>query len=1088
MASQLTFSVVICVLNGAQRVGKTLESLQKLDYPAAKYEVIVVNDGSTDDTVAVAEGYKGVRVVSHEQNKGHSAARNTGFMASKGKYVAYIDDDCVADSAWLTELEAALSEPHTVAAGGQIAASELKYISQRYLVRSGYGRPAPLELGETKGVWQRFKAYVGDKFKQAGTTGLKAGPVCEVYGANAAFPRTELERVKGFPTELRTSEDAAICQKLRKVSPDKKIRFNPAAKVWHAFAPTFGIYLLEVFRRQEDTIAYYRMLGKTPPVFPFPILILLVALAGAWLQWWLALVVIVAAPLVMYSWWVAAAFRNRSLEYVSYSYMQFFEEAVRGMGLAAAGLRRMNRPYPHIILAEVILALGLAGVHWLHFDWLTLPTALAAIAVPGYLLIQALGVRSMLAAPLKRLAFMAVLGVLWNMAIGLITVSVLPHLGFNRPLETQSLLAVYGIGMALLSFAALSRRQAALPVRKYPVTNLSVFLWVLTVALPFCSVVGAGLLNRGQGNIVAIISLAVAAALLAVTAWKAHRLPASLLPAVLFSVSLTALLSYTMRSAYLFGWDIQQEYEVFQQAHAIANWTIGQTHNPYDAMLSLTVFPNVLTSISHISGLAVFKVIFPILFSFVPVLLYYLYRMWAKRWISFVAAGVFVAQFYYFQEFAALARQQLAFLFFAALLYILLQKRVRGYRRVILGLLLVMGVVVSHYSTTYMAIALLAGAFILAKLFYLLRRRQWLPKPSRLVPLWVVIALLAGAVIWYGPATHSSAAFAQVGNAAGGDTGYASLPSRIKDAVEDKFKGSKDDTSGSDSGSYLQNIGDDYRQDRGYMSYYADASNKTISPVDARSLPDRLPLLRPLSVLLDTFLRYMWWIAGTVGAVWFALRAWKHFNYRNSEAVALVAMALIAFVAIHVIPSIGQYYNIPRLNQQALMFTALPAVVVLVWLAQRFVPRISRAAVLLPLIAAFLIASGLLSQAVGGRPSANLNNFGVDYQHFYIHQTEVAAAKWLDQDRGTKQEVIYADRYTNLRLVVPTTINGHVMQDITPETIAKHAYIYAGETNTLDGVSMAGYKGGVVTFQFPMDFVESHKNTLYTNGAAGVYK
>jgi len=475
----------------------------------------------------------------------------------------------------------------------------------------------------------------------------------------------------------------------------------------------------------------------------------------------------------------------------------------------------------------------------------------------------------------------------------------------------------------------------------------------------------------------------------------------------------------------------------------------------------------------------VFKVVFPILFSFVPVLLYYAYRLWSKRWIAFTAAGVFIAQFYYFQEFAALARQQIAFLFFAALLYVLLQRRVRGHRRVVLGVLLIAGLVVSHYSTTYMSIALLAGAFILAKLFYLVRRRQWIPRPARLIPLWTIGALVLIAIAWYGPATHSSVALTRLN--------HTSLSSKLLLDIRDTFE-SKGETPPASQNNYLQQIGKDYHQDHPYLTYYPDGSNSTIHIAMEPRIADRAPLLRPLSLLLDTFLRYLWWIAGAAGILWFTWRAWKHFGYRNSEAAALVCMALLAFVAIHVVPGVGQFYNIPRLNQQALMFISLPAIVLLYYAAQKVLPRFSRVVTVLPLLAAFLIASGLLSQAVGGKPHANLNNFGTDYQHFYIHQSEVAAAHWLEQDRGKKAQVIYADRYTNLRLVVPTTVNGHVEQDITPETLAKYAYVYAGQTNTVNGVTMAGYKNGVVTFQFPKLFIETHKNTLYTNGYSGVYK
>jgi glycosyltransferase involved in cell wall biosynthesis len=84
-------SVVIAVYNGAPTVGRALASVFAQTY--ADYEVIVVNDGSTDDTAAVlARIGDRIRVIT-QGNRGLSAARNAGVRASTGEYVAFLDDD-----------------------------------------------------------------------------------------------------------------------------------------------------------------------------------------------------------------------------------------------------------------------------------------------------------------------------------------------------------------------------------------------------------------------------------------------------------------------------------------------------------------------------------------------------------------------------------------------------------------------------------------------------------------------------------------------------------------------------------------------------------------------------------------------------------------------------------------------------------------------------------------------------------------------------------------------------------------------------------------------------------------------------------
>ena len=92
-------SVVVASYNGARTLKACLASLQRLNYP--DYEVLLVDDGSTDSTPQIAASYPDVRCLRHEKNLGLSAARNTGSVAAKGEIVAFTDADCRPDSDWL---------------------------------------------------------------------------------------------------------------------------------------------------------------------------------------------------------------------------------------------------------------------------------------------------------------------------------------------------------------------------------------------------------------------------------------------------------------------------------------------------------------------------------------------------------------------------------------------------------------------------------------------------------------------------------------------------------------------------------------------------------------------------------------------------------------------------------------------------------------------------------------------------------------------------------------------------------------------------------------------------------------------------
>src|SRR5439155_10691382 len=93
-------SVVVCTFNGERTLRPCLEGLMALRYP--DFEVIVVNDGSTDSTLAIASEYD-VWVISTE-NGGLATARNLGMRAATGEIVAYLDDDAQPDRDWLRYL------------------------------------------------------------------------------------------------------------------------------------------------------------------------------------------------------------------------------------------------------------------------------------------------------------------------------------------------------------------------------------------------------------------------------------------------------------------------------------------------------------------------------------------------------------------------------------------------------------------------------------------------------------------------------------------------------------------------------------------------------------------------------------------------------------------------------------------------------------------------------------------------------------------------------------------------------------------------------------------------------------------------
>ncbi len=194
-------SVVVCSYNGARTIGETLTHLAALDYP--DYEVIVIDDGSTDGTAEIAQKFP-VRVIS-TANRGLSAARNEGARAASGEVVAYLDDDAYPDPDWLQYLAHAFTTTEHAAVGGP------------NLPPPGDGLSA-----------QCVAASPGNAMHV-----LLTDDVAEhIPGCAFAVRRDKLEEVQGWDETFRVAgDDVDLCWRLQERG--WTIGFHPSAVVWH---------------------------------------------------------------------------------------------------------------------------------------------------------------------------------------------------------------------------------------------------------------------------------------------------------------------------------------------------------------------------------------------------------------------------------------------------------------------------------------------------------------------------------------------------------------------------------------------------------------------------------------------------------------------------------------------------------------------------------------------------------------------------------------------------------------------------------------------------------------------------------------
>jgi len=194
-------SVVVCTYNGARTIRDCLEGLERLAYP--DYEVIVVDDGSTDATAAIAREYH-CRLIRTE-NRGLASARNTGLKEATGEIIAYIDDDAYPDPHWLTYFAATfLSTSHAAVGGPNIAPPGDGPIAE--CVARAPGGPVHVLLSDCEAE--------------------------HIPGCNMAFRKARLEAIGGFDPQFRTAgDDVDVCWRLQERG--WTLGFSAAAVAWH---------------------------------------------------------------------------------------------------------------------------------------------------------------------------------------------------------------------------------------------------------------------------------------------------------------------------------------------------------------------------------------------------------------------------------------------------------------------------------------------------------------------------------------------------------------------------------------------------------------------------------------------------------------------------------------------------------------------------------------------------------------------------------------------------------------------------------------------------------------------------------------
>jgi len=219
-------SIIIPTFNGASRIGNCLNALLK-QTAGRDVEILVVNDGSTDNTAEVVGAFSGVRLIT-QRNTGPAAARNRGALEARGTLLLFTDDDCVPMPDWLDAMITPFDDPEVVGARG-VYRTHQKRLAARFVqieYEDRYRLMANLDCIDFIDTYSA--AFCRDRF-------------LEMAGYDSSFP-------------VACAEDVELSYRMS--AHGWKMKFAPAAIVYHTHPDTLARYLQKKYK-----FAFWRVLA-----------------------------------------------------------------------------------------------------------------------------------------------------------------------------------------------------------------------------------------------------------------------------------------------------------------------------------------------------------------------------------------------------------------------------------------------------------------------------------------------------------------------------------------------------------------------------------------------------------------------------------------------------------------------------------------------------------------------------------------------------------------------------------------------------------------------------------------------------------
>lgn len=419
----------------------------------------------------------------------------------------------------------------------------------------------------------------------------------------------------------------------------------------------------------------------------------------------------------------------------------------------------------------MLAAFGLVGLAALGFDIPVLRQIVSFVFltfIPGIVILRVLKIHNI--DTIETILYSVGLSLAFIMFIGALANFVLPYIGISEPISLLPIMVTLAVPIIILGAIAYKRDKGFSAQRtNFNIAGILSSPYLLLLILPLLASVGARLVYSYQNNYLLLFFIIVVACVVALVAFD--RVPQKAYPLVTVMIALSILLHVTLISGQLSGYDIHGEY--YHQNLVLNNgyWDFTILGN-YNTALSVVLLGPIYSLLLNVDVVWVLKVVYPLIFSLVPLTLFHLFgkQIGSKR--AFLATFFFVSM-PMFVYMTAGVRNQIAQLFFALLILLVIDRKLALNKRVSLFVIFSLSLIVSHYAMGYIYFAFLIGSWIIVALIRSKARViwEWLTKKSGGLPreivserafpartMAVVVAVyLVFMVGWYGAIAQGTA-------------------------------------------------------------------------------------------------------------------------------------------------------------------------------------------------------------------------------------------------------------------------------------------------------------------------------------------